>query len=67
MHGMGLAVFGKYKILLRSVCSVYVQRKHRDLNHAIGYGWTNFRSRNIYKYAEDYELELQSVWITVHR
>jgi hypothetical protein len=64
---MGLAIFGKCKILLRSACSVCVQMKLRDLNHAIGYGCTNFRSRNIYKYAEDCELELQSVWITAYR
>lgn len=67
MYGMGLTVFGKYKSLLRSACIVYVQMKQRDLKNAFGYGCTNFRSRNVYKYAEDYELELQSVWIAAHR
>lgn len=67
MCGMGLAFFGKCKSLLRLACSVYVQMKHSDLKCALGYGCTNFRSRNIYKYAEDYELEVQSVWIAAHR
>lgn len=67
MYGMGLAIFGKCKSLLRSACSVYVQMKQSDLKNALGYGCTNFRSRNVYKYAEDYELELQSVWIAAHR
>jgi hypothetical protein len=67
MCGMGLAVFGKYKSLLRLACSVCVQIKQSDLKCALGYGCTNFRSRNVYKYAEDYELEIQSVWIVAHR
>jgi hypothetical protein len=41
--------------------------KQSDLKYALGYGCTNFTSRNVYKYAEDYELELQSVWIAAHR
>jgi hypothetical protein len=66
MCRMGLAVFGKCKSLLRLACRVYVQMKQSDLKCAVGYG-TNFTSRNVYKYAEDYELELQSVWIAAHR
>lgn len=67
MCGMSLALFGKCKSLLRSACIACVQMKQRDLNYALGYGCTNFRSRNLYKYTEDYELELQSVWIASHR
>jgi hypothetical protein len=67
MCGMALAFFGKCKSLLRSACIAYVQMKQRDLNYSLGYGCINFRSRNLYKYAEDYELELQSVWIAAHR
>lgn len=67
MYRMGLAVFGKCKSLLRSACIVYVQMKQSDLKCVVGYGCTNFTSRNVYKYAEDYELELQSVWIAAHR
>jgi hypothetical protein len=67
MCRMGLAVFGKCKSLLRLACSIYVQMKQSDLKCAVGYGYTNFTSRNVYKYEEDYELELQSVWITAHR
>jgi len=67
MCGMGLAVFGKCRSLLRSACSAYVQMKHSALKNALGYGCTNIRNRNVYKYAEDYELELQSVWIAAYR
>jgi len=67
MCRMGLALFGKCKSLLRSACGVYVQMKQSDLKCAVGYGSTIFTSRNVYKYAEDYELEVQSVWIAAHR
>jgi hypothetical protein len=67
MCGMGLAVFGKCKSLLRSAYIGYVQMKQNDLKYALGYGCTSIRSRNVYKYAEDNYLELQSVWIAAHR
>lgn len=67
MCGMGLAIFRKCKSLLGSACSIYIQVKQRDLKYALGYGCTSLRSRSVYKYAEDYELEIQSVWIAAHR
>jgi hypothetical protein len=64
---MGFVLFGKCNILLRVVYNVYVQVKQRDINCALSYGGTRLKSRNIHKYAENYDLELQSVWITAHR
>lgn len=64
---MGSVLFGKCKILLGIVYNVYVQVKQRDINCALGYGCTRLKSRNMHKYAENYDLELQSVWITAHR
>jgi hypothetical protein len=64
---MGFVFFGKWKILLRVVYNVYVQVKQREINHTLGYGCTRLKSRHIHKYADNYDLELQSVWITAHR
>jgi hypothetical protein len=64
---MGSVLFGKCKILLRVVYNVYVQVKQRENNHALGYGCTRLKSRYIHEYADNYDFELQSVWITAHR
>jgi hypothetical protein len=60
---MGFVLFVKWKVLLRTVYNVYAQVKQRDFDHAVGYGFTMFKNKR----AENYELELQSVWITAHR
>lgn len=64
---MGSVMFGMYKILLSIGYDVHVQVKQRDINYVIGYGCARLKSRDIHKYAENYGLELQSVWITAHR
>jgi hypothetical protein len=64
---MGSVMFGRCKILLRIGYDVHVQVKQSGINNVIGYGCSRLKSRDIHKYAENYDLELQSVWITAHR
>jgi hypothetical protein len=64
---MGSALFGKYKILLRTVCNMCVQLKLRAVDRAVGYGWTKFKSSDEYEYTENCGVGLQSVWITADR
>jgi hypothetical protein len=61
--GMGTVLFEKWKVLLRTVYNVYVKVKLREFDHAVGYGLTRFKSKNV----ENCKFELQSVWITAHR
>jgi hypothetical protein len=60
---MATVLFEKWMVLLRTVRNIYVQVKQRNFDHAVGYGFTRFNSKN----AGNCEHELQSVWITAHR
>jgi hypothetical protein len=64
---MGSVLFGRCHVLLRIGCDMYVQVKQRDIKCVIGYVCARQKSKNIHKYAENYDPELQSVWITAHR